>query len=79
MRFLLAMLATLTCLAAGLLFAVGAQATTTPGDRALNWAEAHATGHPFAFGGTAEAIRPNGADGGAVPGFMLGAGMGYRF
>ena len=33
----------------------------------------------FAFGGTAEAIRPNGADSGAAPGFMLGAGMGYRF
>ena len=33
----------------------------------------------FAFGGTAEAIRPNGSEGGTTPGFMLGAGMGYRF
>ncbi len=33
----------------------------------------------FAFGGTAEASRSNGVDGAAAPGFMLGAGMGYRF
>ena len=51
MRFLLAVMATLTCLAAGLLAAVSAQATVSPGNAALNWAEAHATGHPFAFGG----------------------------
>ena len=51
MRFLVAVMATLTCLAAGLLAAVSAQASVTPGNAALNWAEAHATGHPFAFGG----------------------------
>jgi hypothetical protein len=33
----------------------------------------------FAFGGTAEAFRPYGGDSSAAPGFMLGAGMGYRF
>jgi hypothetical protein len=52
MRLLLAVMATLTCLAAGLLAAVSAQATVSPGDRALNWAEAHATGRPFMWGGT---------------------------
>lgn len=33
----------------------------------------------LSVGGTAEANRPGGADGGSSPGFMLGAGMGYRF
>ena len=51
LRHALTSLAALACLAAGLLSAAAAQATTTPGNAALNWAEAHATGHPFAFGG----------------------------
>ncbi len=33
----------------------------------------------LSVGGTAEASRPSGADGGSSAGFMLGAGMGYRF
>lgn len=33
----------------------------------------------FSIGGTAEASRPNWAEGGSSAGFMLGAGMGYRF
>src|SRR5450755_1778253 len=52
LRHLLAPLAALACLAAGLLAAPAAQATESPGTAALNWAEGHATGHPFQWGGT---------------------------
>jgi cell wall-associated NlpC family hydrolase len=52
LRHALASLAALACLAAGLLSAPAAQATTNPGAAALDWAEAHATGHPFMWGGT---------------------------
>ena len=52
LRRALAPLAALTCLTAGLLAAPAALAAVSPGDSALNWAETHATGHPFAFGGT---------------------------
>jgi cell wall-associated NlpC family hydrolase len=51
-RHWLTSLATLTCLAAGLLAAPAAQATTDPGAAALSWAEGHATGHPYVWGGT---------------------------
>jgi len=33
----------------------------------------------FSFGGVAQANRPAGVDSTVAPGFMLGAGMGYRF
>jgi cell wall-associated NlpC family hydrolase len=45
-------LAALACLAAGLLTAPTAQATTDPGAAALTWAEHNAAGHPYAWGGT---------------------------
>ena len=48
----LASLAAGLALAAACLTAPAAQAATTPGNTALNWAEAHATGHPFTYGGT---------------------------
>lgn len=50
-----------------------------PGDINLSLSLTRQVTPAFAFGGTAEASRPNGVDGGAAPGFMLGAGMGYRF
>ena len=51
---LTSLLAVLTLTVACLTGASGgtAQATTTPGNAALDWAEAHAAGHPFAWGGT---------------------------
>ena len=47
-------MAALTVAAASLTATGGsaAQAATTPGNTALNWAEAHATGRPFVWGGT---------------------------
>ena len=50
LRHALASLATLACLAAGLLAAPAAQATTSPGTAALTWAEGHATGRPYVYG-----------------------------
>jgi len=52
LRHLLASLAAFTCLTAGLLAAPTAQATVSPGNAALDWAETHTTGHPFVWGGT---------------------------
>jgi cell wall-associated NlpC family hydrolase len=52
LRHALTSLSALACLAAGLLAAPAAQATTNPGAAALSWAEGHATGHPYIWGGT---------------------------
>ena len=51
-RHALTSLAAFACLAAGLLAAPAAQATTDPGAAALTWAEGHATGRPYVYGGT---------------------------
>ena len=52
LRHALASLTALACLAGGLLAAPAAQATENPGAAALSWAEGHATGHPYVWGGT---------------------------
>jgi peptidoglycan DL-endopeptidase CwlO len=52
LRRALTSLAALACLTAGLLAAPAAQASTSPGTAALTWAETHATGRPYQWGGT---------------------------
>ena len=52
LRHALASLAALSCLTGGLMATPTAQATTDPGAAALTWAETHATGKPYAWGGT---------------------------
>ncbi len=49
------------------------------GDVNLSFSLMHQVTPSFNFSGVAEAVRPSGADPNAAPGFMLGAGMGYRF
>lgn len=54
-------LALLGLLGATLLLAAPAQAAANPGSAALNWAEAHETGHWYAWGGTGPSYDCSGA------------------